>query len=256
MAKHPELRFGLRFSIMGDPIFYESKVISIATGASVYNPKSFLSLGTIFQQDNACPHVAQTAGGFFSAHDMQVLPWAAYSPAMSPIEHVWDLVGRRLDRDQLPATSKEELWLRMRAIWNSLPQADIKKTVWLHAASYNSTYCSAWWLHQILFSDTFFSLKILSVIFTNTSHLYINFHLILIIPSGRYIFYKQQYIRNYFQFFNSQWKLQSHSRNLIWRYEQNSFVVVWFFNFSRGSHSYLKMCVAAITEFFFLKLTI
>ncbi|GFV91112.1 transposable element Tcb1 transposase [Trichonephila clavipes] len=57
---------------------------------------------------------------------MQLLPWPAYSPDMSPIEHVWDLVGRRLARDPRPAASKDELLLRIQAIWNSLPQADIQ----------------------------------------------------------------------------------------------------------------------------------
>ncbi|GFV72477.1 transposable element Tcb1 transposase [Trichonephila clavipes] len=56
---------------------------------------------------------------------MQLLPWPTYSPDMSPIEHVWDLVGRRLSRDPLPTASKEELLLLIQAIWKSLPQADI-----------------------------------------------------------------------------------------------------------------------------------
>ena len=45
---------------------------------------------------------------------------------MSPIEHVRDLVGRRLARDPRPAASKDELWLRIHAIWNYLPQADLQ----------------------------------------------------------------------------------------------------------------------------------
>lgn len=82
--------------------------------------------GAIFQQDNARPHVARTVRDFCSAQHMQLLPWPAYSPDMSPIEHVWDMVGRRLARDPRPAVSKDELWLRIQAIWNSLPQADIQ----------------------------------------------------------------------------------------------------------------------------------
>ncbi|GFT43056.1 transposable element Tcb1 transposase [Trichonephila clavipes] len=45
---------------------------------------------------------------------------------MSPIEHVWDLVGRLLTRDPRPTASKDELLLRIQAIWNSLPHADIQ----------------------------------------------------------------------------------------------------------------------------------
>ncbi|PRD36575.1 UNVERIFIED_CONTAM: hypothetical protein NCL1_08289 [Trichonephila clavipes] len=55
---------------------------------------------------------------------MQLLPWPAYSPDRSPIEHEWDLVDQRLTRDPRPAASKDELLLHIQAIWNSLPQAD------------------------------------------------------------------------------------------------------------------------------------
>ncbi|GFY35446.1 transposable element Tcb1 transposase [Trichonephila clavipes] len=57
---------------------------------------------------------------------MQLLPWDSYSPNMSPIEPVWDLVGRCLARDPRPEASKDELVLRIQAIWNSLPPADIQ----------------------------------------------------------------------------------------------------------------------------------
>ncbi|GFU53523.1 transposable element Tcb1 transposase [Trichonephila clavipes] len=57
---------------------------------------------------------------------MQLLPWPAYLPDMSPIENVWDLVGRRLARDPRPATSKDILLRCIQAIWNSLPQTDIQ----------------------------------------------------------------------------------------------------------------------------------
>ncbi|GFY01087.1 transposable element Tc1 transposase [Trichonephila clavipes] len=65
--------------------------------------------GAIFQQDNERPHVAKTVRDFCSAQHMQLLPWSAYSTDMSPIEHVGDLVGRRLAHDPRPAASKYEL---------------------------------------------------------------------------------------------------------------------------------------------------
>ncbi|GFW69227.1 transposable element Tc3 transposase [Trichonephila clavipes] len=45
---------------------------------------------------------------------------------MTPIEHVGDSVGRRIDHDPQPSASKDELLLRIQAIWNSVPQADIQ----------------------------------------------------------------------------------------------------------------------------------
>ncbi|PRD35979.1 UNVERIFIED_CONTAM: tc1a [Trichonephila clavipes] len=87
---------------MDDPIYYE------------------------LRQDNASPHVTKTIRDFCSSQHMQLLPWPAYSPDMTPIEHVWDLLGRRLARDPRPAISKDDFLLRIQAIWNSAPQADIQ----------------------------------------------------------------------------------------------------------------------------------
>ncbi|GFW64683.1 transposable element Tcb1 transposase [Trichonephila clavipes] len=82
--------------------------------------------GAIFQQNNARSHVAKTVCDCCSAQHRQLLPWPAYSPDMSPIEHVRDLIGWRIARDPCPAASKDELLVRIQAIGNSLPQADIQ----------------------------------------------------------------------------------------------------------------------------------
>ncbi|GFW80556.1 hypothetical protein TNCV_2416581 [Trichonephila clavipes] len=68
------------------------------------------------KQDNARPHVEKTVRDFCLAQQVQLLPWPAYSPNMSTIGHVWDLVGRRLAGDPRPAASKDELLLRKQAI--------------------------------------------------------------------------------------------------------------------------------------------
>ncbi|GFV28846.1 hypothetical protein TNCV_4050941 [Trichonephila clavipes] len=100
-------------------------------GAILYHGRSNLLRmkgipGAILQLDNAHSHVAKTVRDLCSPQHMQLLPWPAYSPNMSPIENVWDLVGRRLARDSRPAASKDELLLHIQAIWNSFPQAGIQ----------------------------------------------------------------------------------------------------------------------------------
>ncbi|GFV72096.1 transposable element Tc1 transposase [Trichonephila clavipes] len=77
--------------------------------------------GAVFQQDNARPHVAKTVKSYLDSQQVQLLPWPAYSPDMSPIEHEWDIVGRRITRDLRPVASTDELWLRIQTIWNTLP---------------------------------------------------------------------------------------------------------------------------------------
>ncbi|GFV48581.1 transposable element Tcb2 transposase [Trichonephila clavipes] len=59
-------------------------------------------------------------------YSFPLLSWSAYSPDMPPIQHVRDIVGRRLARDLRPVASTDKLWLRIQTIKNTLPQADIQ----------------------------------------------------------------------------------------------------------------------------------
>ncbi|UYV75359.1 hypothetical protein LAZ67_12003626, partial [Cordylochernes scorpioides] len=48
----------------------------------------------LYQQDNTRPHTARISQQ--ALQDVQMLPWPPYSSDLSPIEHVWDIIGRRL----------------------------------------------------------------------------------------------------------------------------------------------------------------
>uniref|UniRef100_A0A3B3QXV6 Tc1-like transposase DDE domain-containing protein n=1 Tax=Paramormyrops kingsleyae TaxID=1676925 RepID=A0A3B3QXV6_9TELE len=49
---------------------------------------------TVFQQDNTLPHMACVSMDWL--HHVEILPWPARSPDLSPIEHVWDQLGCQL----------------------------------------------------------------------------------------------------------------------------------------------------------------
>lgn len=80
----------------------------------------------IFQQDNARPHVARNVQAFFEERRVPLLPWPARSPDMSPIEHVWDMVGRQLVRSGPPAATVDALWTRLQTAWQCVPQQHIQ----------------------------------------------------------------------------------------------------------------------------------
>ena len=81
----------------------------------------------IFQQDNARPHSARLTREHLELHHINVLPWPAVSPDLSPIEHVWDEMKRRLRKlpeRQQPANANQ-LAQTLQTIWKEIPQEQL-----------------------------------------------------------------------------------------------------------------------------------
>ncbi|GFV48435.1 transposable element Tcb1 transposase [Trichonephila clavipes] len=72
----------------------------------------FQGLATaIFQQDNTRPHVARIVQKFFINHQIELLPWPARSPDLSPIENMWSMVAQRLTQIITAAATPDQLRL-------------------------------------------------------------------------------------------------------------------------------------------------
>uniref|UniRef100_A0A8C6LIM2 Tc1-like transposase DDE domain-containing protein n=1 Tax=Nothobranchius furzeri TaxID=105023 RepID=A0A8C6LIM2_NOTFU len=83
----------------------------------------------MFQQDNARPHVARICTQFLEAENVPVLAWPAYSPDMSPVEHVWDVLDRRI-RQRVPVpTNIQQLRTAIEEEWSNIPQATIDNLI-------------------------------------------------------------------------------------------------------------------------------
>ncbi|UYV61937.1 hypothetical protein LAZ67_1007106 [Cordylochernes scorpioides] len=80
----------------------------------------------LYQQDNARPHTARISQQ--ALQDVQMLPWPPYSPDLSPIEHVWDIIGRRLHALPKPR-SEDELWQMVEREWRAIPQDAIRTLI-------------------------------------------------------------------------------------------------------------------------------
>ncbi|GFY22094.1 transposable element Tcb2 transposase [Trichonephila clavipes] len=50
----------------------------------------------VFQDDNTRPHRARLVENMLEAETIQRMEWLACSPDLNPIEHVWDMLGRRI----------------------------------------------------------------------------------------------------------------------------------------------------------------
>ena len=49
--------------------------------------------------------------------------WPPYSPDLNPVEHIWPVITRTLQRDIF--TSKEDLWSSLDQAFQNLPRGDI-----------------------------------------------------------------------------------------------------------------------------------
>ena len=83
----------------------------------------------MFQHDNAPPHATRICTQFLEAENIPVLPWPAYSPDMSPIEHVWDALDGHVCTGSTSACSSsrdiQQLRTAIEEVWDNIPQATI-----------------------------------------------------------------------------------------------------------------------------------
>ncbi|GBN78195.1 hypothetical protein AVEN_20716-1 [Araneus ventricosus] len=80
--------------------------------------------GGVFQQNNARSHTAVVIQ--HALQSVNMLPWPARPPDLSPIEHVGDIIGRQLQRHPQSALTVPILTYQAQQAWNFMPQTDIR----------------------------------------------------------------------------------------------------------------------------------
>ena len=83
----------------------------------------------IFQDDNARPHRARIVDGFLQANNVRRLEWPAMSPDISCTVHVWDVLGRAVQKRMTEHSTMADLRRFLGEEWQQIPQAMIRKLV-------------------------------------------------------------------------------------------------------------------------------
>ncbi|GFY25788.1 transposable element Tcb2 transposase [Trichonephila clavipes] len=81
-----------------------------------------MGLQFLFMDDNAPCHRTVAAEQLLESEDIERMDWPARSPDLNTIEHVWDLLGRRLAARTLPPVTIRELRLALQDEWAAMPQ--------------------------------------------------------------------------------------------------------------------------------------
>ncbi|GFX76182.1 transposable element Tcb1 transposase [Trichonephila clavipes] len=79
----------------------------------------------LFMDDNARPHRANIVDECLQSEDITCMDWPEYSPDLKPIEHVWDMLGRRIAACQPHPTCLLELRRALLDEWCNIPQDQI-----------------------------------------------------------------------------------------------------------------------------------
>ncbi len=113
---------------------------------------SSTTITTTLQHDNAWPLVARICTQFMEAENIPVLAWPAYLLDMSPIEHVWDALDRRI-RQHVPVPANIQQLRSLHSYWRGVDQHSTghnQQPDQLYAKEMCCTAWGKWGSHQIL----------------------------------------------------------------------------------------------------------
>lgn len=125
----PEVKIWGAIAYHGVLTCYELGIILTSTGTSAWAPdgvpkfpKHFWSCLSTRQYGITC---CKECSRLLLSRTNTVSLSSTYSPDMSPFEHEWDFICRRLIHNPHSTALTDEFWARIQTIWNVLPQADI-----------------------------------------------------------------------------------------------------------------------------------
>ena len=86
-----------------------------------------LATRPVYMDDNARPHRSRTVTTYIQSEAVTSVPWPAMNPDLNPIEHIWDMLGRRIQAREPPVQNIRQLEAAMHREWQQLSQQDNRR---------------------------------------------------------------------------------------------------------------------------------
>ena len=77
--------------------------------------------------DNARPHCSRAVAAYLQSEAVTYVPWPAMRPDLNSIEHIWDMLGRRILVREPPVQNIRQLEAALHRELQQLSQQDIRR---------------------------------------------------------------------------------------------------------------------------------
>jgi transposase len=77
--------------------------------------------------ENARPHRSRAVTAYLQSEAVTSIPWPAMGPDWNPIEHIWDMLDRRIHAREPPVQNIRQLEAALHREWQQLSQQDIRR---------------------------------------------------------------------------------------------------------------------------------
>lgn len=81
-----------------------------------------------FQHDNDPKHTSKHVRDWLERKKVEVIEWPAQSPDLNPIENLWEIVNKRVNREQV-AGNKDKLFEAVQTAWYQIPKQIIDNLI-------------------------------------------------------------------------------------------------------------------------------
>jgi transposase len=86
-----------------------------------------LATRPVYMDDNARSHRSRAVTAYLQSEAVTSVHWPAMNPDLNPIEHIWDMLGRRIQAREPPVQNIRQLEAALHREWQQLSQQDIRR---------------------------------------------------------------------------------------------------------------------------------